>query len=197
MDRFSRSTIAVLCAAVALSGSVAAQTARTGGGASTQLMQQMQQLASERTALQAENDKLKKQLLDMTKDRDALKSGQPSLERRAKDASTAAAQSNSQRAATEQSLAQTNAKMQELIGKFRETIVQLRSAETERATAKQMLATRERELAACADHNHALYQINDEILTHMEKKGGFSDPFTRIKRTQLENYVDESHARAQ
>ncbi len=42
-------------------------------GRTAQLMQQMQQLASERTALQAENAKMKKELADLAKERDTLK----------------------------------------------------------------------------------------------------------------------------
>ena len=54
----------------------------------------------------------------------------------------------------------------------------------------------------CVDHNKALYHLDDEVLTHMEKQGVFTrvaehEPFTKIKRIQLENYVDESRAKAQ
>jgi chromosome segregation ATPase len=183
------------------SGVAVAQTARSGGNASAQLMQQMQQLASERTTLQGENDKLKKQLADITKDRDALKNGQQVVERRAKDATAALQHSNSQREAGDQELTQTKAKMQELIARFRETIVQLRSSETEGTAAKQALAARERELSTCIDRNMALYKLNDEVLTHYEKQSAFArmatiESFTRIKRTQNENLVDEYRARA-
>jgi chromosome segregation ATPase len=194
--------IAALTCITVVSGAASAQTARTGGNVSAQLMQQMQQLASERTTLQAENDKLKRQLVDVTKDRDALKSGQQAVERRAKDASTALEHSNSQRAAVDQELTQTKAKMQELISRFRETIVQLRAAEGESTTAKQALVTRERELSRCADRNMALYKLNDEVLTHYEKQSAFArtaeiEPFTRIKRVQNENLIDDYRGRAQ
>ncbi|GAC1660206.1 MAG: hypothetical protein PVS2B3_13230 [Steroidobacteraceae bacterium] len=49
-------------ALAAAPGTLSAQTARSGGGASAQLAQQLQQLASERTSLQAENERLKKEL---------------------------------------------------------------------------------------------------------------------------------------
>jgi len=178
-----------------------AQTARSGGSASAQLMQQMQQLASERTTLQAENEKLKKQLADLTKDRDALKAGQQSLDRRAKEASTALAHSASHEQATEQELTQTKAKIQELIARFRETIQKLRDSETEDATEKQSLAARERELAVCVQRNVALYDLNDELLTHLEKQGFWSrvarsEPFTQIARNRNENLVDGYRARA-
>src|SRR6516165_10456203 len=185
------------CGAAAFTGSAAAQTARSGGSASAQLMQQMQQLAGERTTLQAENDKLKAQLADLTKERDGLRAGQQTLDRKAKEASTALSHSTTQRQALDQELTQTKAKMQELITKFRDTIQKLREVETENTATKQTLSTREHDLATCVDHNHALYQMNDEILTHMEKHGGFSDPFTHLQRIRLENYVDEARGKAQ
>jgi chromosome segregation ATPase len=200
--RCSYWVVAAVAVAVASVTDALAQTARTGGGASAQLMQQMQQLAAERTTLQAENDKLKTQLASLQKDRDALKATQDALERKTRDAGAALAHSNSERAGTDQELAQTKAKMQELISKFRETIQTLRETETDAAKGKQTLAARDREFATCVDHNVALYQLNDEVLTRMEKQGVWTrvataEPFTKIKRVQLENAIDDYRARAQ
>jgi chromosome segregation ATPase len=187
----------------ALAGAAQAQTARTGGAAANaQMLQQMQQVASERTALQAENEKLKGELADVKKERDSLKAAAGGVERRSKEDAAALSRSNAQREASNQELTQTKAKMQELIGKFRETIAKLRESETDGTSAKQALAVRERELQTCVDHNQGLYRLNDEILTHLENQGAFTrvaqaEPFTKIKRVQLENYVDDSRAHAQ
>jgi chromosome segregation ATPase len=204
MDRLHRwgMPLMALVGLAAASAPAGAQTARTGGNANAQLMEQMQQLASERTTLQAENERLKSQLADVTKDRDALKSGQQVVDRRARDAAAALAHSNAQRDSSDQELTQTRAKMQELIGKFRETIQKMRDIETENTTTKQTLATREHELSVCVERNVALYRLNDEILTHMDKQGVWSrlaaaEPFTKIKRIQNENLVDDYRARAQ
>jgi len=183
---------------------VHAQTARTGGSANAQLLEQMQQLASERTSLQAENAKMKKELDDLRKERDALKKGQQAaaaVDQRAKVAAAALAQANSQRATATQELEQTKAKTQELIAKFRETIQTLKPVESEDAIAKQTVATREQELKACVDHNLALYKLNAEILTHFDHESAWTrvartEPFTQIKRAQLENLVDDYKARA-
>jgi chromosome segregation ATPase len=203
MIRLSRSFVALAGVAVAgFGGFAGAQTARSGGGGNAVLMQQMQQLAAERTTLQAENEKLKTQLAEVTKDRDGLKTAQQGVERRARDASAALAQSNTQRTAVDEELTQTKAKMQELIARFRETIQKLREAETADATDKQALTARERELTVCADRNVALYRLNDEVLTRLDKVGFWSkasmaEPFTKIKRTQNENLVDDYRSRAQ
>ncbi len=203
MSRFKRCAATALGLLLSCYGvSALAQAARSGGSASTQLMQQMQQMASERTTLQAENERLKGELASVKKDRDALKAAQQAVDRRSKDATEALAHSKTQRDAVEQELTQNKEKMQELIAKFRETIQKLRETETEGATAKQALATRDRELAACTDRNAKLYQLNEEVLTRLQKRGVWSraaesEPFTQIARVRLENLADDYRARAQ
>jgi chromosome segregation ATPase len=196
----STATLAILLAA--LSPSVHAQTARSGGAPNAQLMQQMQQLASERTSLQAENAKLKKELEDIRKERDQLKKGQQVVEQRVKSSETALSRSAAERASTEQELTQTKAKMQDLIAKFRETVQTFRDVETQSTTYKQSLAARDQELKTCIDRNLALYHLNDEVLTRLDKQGVLSrmaqaEPFTRIKRVELENLIDEYKGRAE
>ena len=189
-------------AILASSGSLVwAQSARTGGSANAQLVEQMQQLASERTALQAENARMKKELDDLRKDRDALKKAQQVGDARAKESSAALARSAAQRSSEQQEVQQLKDKMQELIAKFRETVQTLRQVETENATTKQTLAMRDQSLKVCLDHNAALYKLNGEVLDHFEHQSVWShvaaaEPFTRIKRVQLENLVDDYHAKA-
>jgi seryl-tRNA synthetase len=179
-----------------------AQTARSGGAPNTQLLQQMQQMASERTSLQAENEKMKKELDDLRKERDQLKKkGADAANERLRAGEAALARANQQRESTEQELTQTKAKMQDLIAKFRETLQAMRDVETENATNKQSLTARDRELHVCVDRNLALYKLNDEILAHFDHQGAWSrvaqaEPFTKIKRVQLENLIDEYKGRA-
>jgi chromosome segregation ATPase len=201
MDRFPAWIAAATCIAAAMSLTATAQTARTGGNANAQLLQQMQQVAAERTTLQAENDKLKGELAEVKKERDALKAGQQIIVQRAQGAAAALAHSNTERAAGDQELTQLKAKMQELVGKFRETLQKFREVEADGSTAKQTLAKREQELAVCVDRNVALYNLDEEVLTRWEKEGVWSriadkEPFTRIKRTQLENLIDGYRERA-
>ena len=178
-----------------------AQTARSGGGGNALLMQQMQQLASERTSLQAENAKLKKDLEDLRKDRDALKTQQQVLDRRAKTSELSLKQVMEHRGSSDQELAQMKEKTQQLVAKFKETLGNLREIETRNTATQQTLATREHELKSCVDHNTALYALNQEVLTRLEHQSMWSrvaqtEPFTRIKRVQLENLVDEYKSRA-
>lgn len=204
MERRHRWIAAATLAAAALAGTAIApaQVSRSGGNANAQVLQQMQQMASERTALQAENERLKGELADAKKERDSLKTGQQALDRRARESAAALAHSNAERDGGAEELAQTKAKMQELIGKFRETIQKLREVEADGATARQSVAAGERELKTCVDHNLALYRLNDEVLVHFDRQGFWSrvaqaEPFTRIKRVQNENLIDEYRTRAQ
>jgi hypothetical protein len=57
-------------------------------------------------------------------------------------------------------------------------------------------------MKVCVDRNTALYHLNHEILTHFDHESSWSrlaraEPFTRLKRIELENLVDEYKAKAQ
>ena len=184
---------------------VHAQVARSGGAPNAQLMQQMQQLASERTSLQSENGRLKQQLADMTKERDSLKSAQSASTSRVKATAAASAaelaQSNAQRESVEKELKQTKDKLFDLVEKFRETAQLFRDTEADRDTLRQTAATQERELKICLDHNSALYKLNGEVLDRLDHQSvwsrvGASEPFTKLKRIQLQNLVDDYQSRA-
>jgi chromosome segregation ATPase len=196
---------ALLAGMLLLSTTLAsAQTARSGGTGNAQLMQQMQQLASDRTSLQAENAKLKKELDDLRKDRDALKTAQQALTRRATSSELALKQqraAQAQQISADRELTQTKSKMDQLIAKFRETLETMRTLEAEQNSTKQTLATREQALKVCAERNVALYQVNEEVLTRLEHQSAWArtaqgEPFIRIKRNQLENLVDDYKQRA-
>src|SRR5262249_7036293 len=166
-----------------------------------QLMQQMQQLAAERTRLQADNATMKKELEDIRKERDSLKNAQKTIDAKSKGSVAALAQSNARREQAEQELKQSRDKMQELIAKFRETVQQMREIENDRTSAKQSLAARDQELKTCKDRSLALYKLNGEVLTRLENDSMWSraaraEPFTKIKRVQLENLIDDYKDRA-
>jgi prefoldin subunit 5 len=180
-----------------------AQTARpsSGGGNNPQLLQQLQQLASERTALQAENARMKRELDEIRKERDTLKTGQKGLAERARASELALSRTNRESESSEREVAELKTRMQELIAKFRETAQTLRDVETQNTSARQTLVEKERALNVCIDRNVALYKLNDEVLTRLDGDGMFSrlgraEPFTQIKRVQLENLIDEYKDRA-
>jgi chromosome segregation ATPase len=186
-------------------GNARAQEARSGGGASAQLVQQLQQLGSERTELQAQNTKLQKDLEDMRKERDGLKAAQQGLERRMQASEAAVHQAQTsvsdQRETNDKEIAKWKNELEQVVQKFRETTQTLQEVETDRNDLKQQLAVNERKVNACIDNNLALYKINVELLDHLDHQSLWSsmaraEPFTQIKRTQLDNLVVEYQQRA-
>lgn len=205
-NRNSASHIAALFAVCLSVASVAAvaQTARSGGAgaANAQLMQQLQQLASERTALQAENARMKKELAEMTKERDSLEAGRSGAEQRLRASEAAVTRAASERETAQGETEKLKERMQELVTKFRETATTLRDVEAERASFKQSLNEQNAALTACTAKNEALFKLNDEVLTRFENQGVLSrmasaEPFTKLKRVQLENLIDDYHYRAE
>ena len=209
-NRFSQVSVLALCGALVaglVSHPTLAQTARSGGGGgqNAQLVQQLQQLASERTAMQAEQARMKKEIEDLRKERDALKAGQTAatVNQRARAESEAAAiRATREKESVESELTKTRARMDDLVAKFRETATAMREVETDRATVKTALARQDQDLKTCVAANEGFYKLNDEVLTRMEGQGfwtsvGKAEPFTKLKRVQLENLVDSYRARAQ
>jgi hypothetical protein len=190
---------------VAVTMSAPAQVQRSGGSsgaANAQLMMQYQQASTERAQLQADNAKLKKDLDDLKKQLDAAnKLAATSKAGVSRDsAQLAAAQAANDRTAKD--LADSKGKMQELVAKFRETITQMRGVEAERSQLQQQLAQSKTAFDQCADRNYSLYQVDNEVLDRYSHQGAFSymeraEPFTRIKRTQIDNLVLEYKERAE
>jgi predicted RNase H-like nuclease (RuvC/YqgF family) len=191
---------------LAVATQTGAQTARSGGGASAQQLQQLQQLASERTALQNENGKLKAELDKLRKENEAIRRDQKSAEQRNRSASAsteaAVARGAAETERLQADLARERQRMQELVDRFKETANSLRDVEMDRTGVRQTLVERERALKVCVDRNQALYALNGEVLTKFEDQGFWSalarrEPFTQLKRVQLENLVDGYRAAAQ
>jgi DNA repair exonuclease SbcCD ATPase subunit len=182
-----------------------AQVQRSGGGASAQLMQQYQQLASERTHLQEANAKLKKDLDDATKQLDASKKQLDEAKKQLQ-----ALRGTSQQLATVQATSDSNAKQlaqlkastQELITRFKATIASLQQVETERGQLQQQLSQSKSAYDKCAQTNYDLYQVADEVLNRYAHEGPFScaaraEPFTQLHRTRIDNLVLEYRQRAE
>jgi chromosome segregation ATPase len=178
------------------------QVARSGGGnnASAQLMQQYQQATAARAALQAENERLRKEL-DAAKTRQTASDRQLAAARGAAGNRSALAAAQAAAHNSELATEQTRAHLQELITRFRDTTAALSGVETDRAQARQQLAAMNAQYDLCALRNYDLYEMNSEALTRLEHPGAFSgllrhEPFTRLQRTRLENLVDDYRARA-
>src|SRR5262245_5590892 len=180
--------------------SALAQTERTGN-ADARVAQQMQQLSNERAALQSENAKLKQDLGKVRKDLEKVTAGQAAAENRSRTLQASASRDEAAGRQTQQQLEQTRTQMQELLTKFRATVQTLHEVESDRTTLKTQLIARERDFTTCVDRNAGLYNLNVEVLDHMENRGFWSavsghEPFTKLKRTELENLIDDYRYRA-
>lgn len=185
----------------AAQGPAMAQAARSSGG-NAQAMQQLQQLAAERTKWLADNAKLQSELGELRKERDALKKKQDAIERGQMGNDVAVARANAKSDSLAQDLEREKGRMAELVAKFRETVTQFREVESDRNTVKAALGRRDAELEQCVDRNVSLYALNGEILTRLEHPRGLSpgsplEPFTKLKRVELENLIDGYQTRAE
>jgi len=182
-----------------------AQVQRSGGGASAQIMQQYQQISAERNQLQTENEKLKKDLDDLKKQLDAANKQLGAAKEnvsRGVAAATALVAARAQAESAEKSLSDFKTRTQELVARFRETALNLRDVETDRTKLQQDLATKSAAFDRCVEKNYSMFTLTGEILDRYEHQGAFSyiekaEPFTRLKRTQIENLVDEYRERAE
>lgn len=176
--------------------SVFASSPRDGGGANSQSQALIQQLGMERTRLNAENAKLKKQIKNLEGQLEELngekETAQSQLTKTQQQLSSKTQFSDD----VVNRLKDAKSKMEELIGKFRETISNLRQVENESAQRAQEITRLEQELNSCATSNVELSKLGLEVLDNYENKGfwdraGQKEPFTQLKRVQIENIVDD------
>jgi chromosome segregation ATPase len=183
-----------------------AQVQRSGGGGESQkIMQQYQQIAAEKTALQSqlaqmktELDAAKTELASAKKERDALKAhaGEGAA------AAAATARLSSEKQAAEKSAEQNKQRLTELVARFRETANNLKEVEADRSKLRGELQERSTAYDKCAEANLGLFEVTSDLLNRYEHIGPFTkissaEPFTRITRTRIENLVDEYRERAQ
>jgi len=174
-----------------------AQTQRSGND-TTRVMQQLQQVSAEKTRLQTENEAMKKQLEELKSKASKTGADQAVVQQQKRELEA----SNARQKQSADELENVKGKMQELIGKFRETATLLQTVEADREQLKTSLSARERDYKTCVDRNVGLYFLNDDILQHLEGRSTWDkvaekEPFTRIRRTRLENLIDEYRDRAE
>jgi chromosome segregation ATPase len=196
-----RWTAPTLAAALTLLAPAHAQTQRSGGGETQKIMQQYQQVAAEKTALQTQLAQLKRDLDAANTELAAVKKERDAAKAHAGVPAATVVAANGARDAAERNLEQSKQRMNELVGRFRETAGNLKEAEADRAKLRQDVADRDKVIDTCVAHNMELYGMNREILDRYEHvglftKAGASEPFTRITRTRLENIADEYRQRA-
>lgn len=188
---------AILMVMVLAAATSAAQEARRpAGDTSARLQQQVQQLASERTALQSENARLKEQVAKLEKDAKAFATEKETLARRTGTAESKVTRAEAGSKSASSRLEATESRLNEVVLKYRELAEQLRQVETERNELARRAAADGQGLKACAQRNLQLAGIANEALDRYENKGCFgalaqAEPFTGLKRIEVENAVEE------
>jgi chromosome segregation ATPase len=177
-----------------------AQTQRNGNE-TQKFLQQYQQLAAEKTVLQAQAAQMKKDLDAAQAELAAVKKERDALKSRAGGSNAQFAQLAAGKEAAEKSLEQLKQRTTELVARFREMAVNFKEVEADRAKLQNDLKERSVAFDKCAEDNLGLFEVNSQILDRYEHIGvftkvGTADPFTKIARTRIENFVDEYRARA-
>ncbi len=191
----ARFALLMVLSLLALAAS-AQEARRPGGDATARLQQQMQQLAGERAALQAENAKLKEQVSKLEKDAKALRTEKDALSRRAGAAESKVSRAEAGQQSVSSRLESSETRLNEVVGKYKELAEQLRQVEAERSALAQQAAGDAQGLKGCAQKNVQLAGVANEALDRYEKKGCFgalaqAEPFTRLKRVEVENAVED------
>ena len=186
---------------IASIGFADAQAVRSGGD-NARAMQEMQQLAIERTALKADNAKLKDEVADLQKKLDKANAESTAGAARAKQLEAASARETESGNQAAAALEKSRAQMQELIAHFRETVQQLKGVEIDRNALRGQLDTRSRDYGVCVEHNVGLYDVGREALDRLDQHGFWSkiresEPFTQLARARLDNLIDDYRQRLQ
>src|ERR1700722_8762873 len=116
-------TALMLCVSVPTLG----QSQRTGGGEAQKFMQQYQQMAAEKTALQAQVAQMKKDLDAANAELTAVKKERDAAKAHVGVAPAALAQATSAKEAAERGLEKSRQQTNELVGRFREMAANLKS----------------------------------------------------------------------
>jgi chromosome segregation ATPase len=203
MTHHSRKWI-VLAGATLLAFTARAQVERSGGGESARIMQQYQQVAAEKSALQSQLAQAKKDLEAAQTELAAVKKDRDSQKARAGAAATATAEATrltAAQATTEKNLEQYKQRLAEVVTKFRELAGNLKEVEADRNTLRADLNKREAAYQTCVNDNAQLYDLSMQVLDRYEHVGlftkvGASEPFSKVTRTRLENVADEYREQA-
>jgi peptidoglycan hydrolase CwlO-like protein len=191
-----------IAAALGVSTCAYAQVERSGGGETQKIMQQYQQLASERSQLQAQLADLKKKLDEVNANFAAVKKDRDNLKAHPGVSPSLLAESNAGKASAEKNLEQSKARMNELIARFRDMAQTLKETEADRNKVRQDFAVMKDDFGHCAEDNAQLADLGGRILDRYEHVGLFTrtsanEPFTQITRTRIQNYADEYREKAE
>lgn len=173
-----------------------ARAAADAAAAVQRLQLQLQRLSAERARLTSELDTAstaleaaEASLEAVTAERDALQRQTQADERRIGGLENANAQ-------FQERVEQLGERLQEIIDQYREAVATLQEMRADRDNWQTIANGHESRIAICEEQNNQLYDISQEALERYENKGCLSrfaqlEPFTQIKRVQIEHMVED------
>lgn len=199
-------SVMILLVALAISHSAVAESVRRSGGDSGASMQQLQQLAVERDALQAKTAQLEADNAKISKELEKFKAKLEANEREA--ASLKRKMSDGEQAAQEQQVSYANKlkdtedRLRKVVDKYKELVEQLRKSEEQGVALQANLGQQGELLAQCTKDNQALYQTSLDLLQRYEEKGVWDavmqhEPVTQLKRVEIESIGETYRDRAE
>ena len=164
---------------------------------------QVQQARQEKTAREAKMAGVEQEKATVTQEKDKLASQVRGAQAKAKEEATKSQQLLAERdalAAEKQSLqsqkSELEKRLSELTAKQADTERLLTTTQTQKKQADATLETRERQLASCESKNVKLYQHGRDVINQCQDQNASGrllriEPFTGIKRVELENLLEE------
>jgi chromosome segregation ATPase len=169
---------------------------RTGSDETARLQLMLQQLNAERTALAAENAKLERDLESSRTELEKVKSENAASRQKLGATSSQLATARAQGDAVQSAFDTLKSRFDELVEQFRKMAGALKEVEAERSSLERLVSAFDARVTACERNNEALYTATLELIDLYEKKGFMSvlaqrEPVTKLKRTQIENLMDD------
>ena len=174
----------------------AAARAPAQGQADARLQMLVQQLTAEKTALNAEKSRLQKELDELKDEVDKLKKGSAKTNKSLKATKTTLAVAEQRSEALENQNGELRRRFDLLADRFRELQETLATVESQRNEMTSMAADYDERVVVCERNNENLYTIVNELTDAYASKGFLRslrerEPFLKLKRTQVQNMLDE------
>jgi len=172
-------------------------SAREGSGeADARLQALVQQLTVERAALQAENGRLEGEKEDLEESVEKLEKALAAERKELKKTEGQFGAEKMRSDAFEQQNGQLRDRLQELADRYRELAEVLSQVESQRDELIALAQDYDARVVLCERNNDNLYTVVDELISAYKNKGVFrtlleKEPFTQLKRVQVENMMDE------
>jgi chromosome segregation ATPase len=161
---------------------------------------QTRRLEQQLRAAQQEKNRLTQEKTDTENKLKDVEGKVTEAEKRAEGASARSARLNKELDAAKADIATDKAEKEALAAKLAESERKVTELRNEKQRVEVALAGHKKALGDCQARNARMYDLGNELLDKYEKKGCLdsalqAEPFTRLKRAQIEKMVEEDRER--